>query len=62
MNKAASYNNGLIQPFVNYNFKEGFYLTSSPVLTVDWDAPSGEKWTVPSAAASARSSISAGCR
>ena len=24
------YNNGLIQPFVNYNFKGGFYLTSAP--------------------------------
>ena len=45
--RGGSYNNGLIQPFVNYNFKEGFYLTSSPILTVNWDAPSGEKWTVP---------------
>ena len=32
---------------VNYNFKEGFYLTSAPILTVDWDAANGEKWTVP---------------
>ena len=32
---------------VNYNFKEGFYLTSAAILTVDWDAASGEKWTVP---------------
>jgi hypothetical protein len=45
--QGGSYNNGLIQPFINYNFKEGFYLTSSPVLTVDWNADSGQQWTVP---------------
>src|SRR5262245_45104950 len=45
--RGGSYNNGLIQPFVNYNFKEGFYLTSAPIATVDWKAASGEKWTVP---------------
>jgi hypothetical protein len=42
----ADYNNGLVQPFVNYNFHGGLYLTSSPILTVDWKAD-GEKWTVP---------------
>jgi hypothetical protein len=45
--QGGSYNNGLIQPFVNYNFKEGFYLTSAPILTVDWKADSGQQWTVP---------------
>jgi hypothetical protein len=34
-------------PFVNYNFKEGFYLTSAPIATVNWKADSGNKWTVP---------------
>ena len=29
---------GLIQPFVNYNFKGGLYLDSSPIITVDWKA------------------------
>ena len=33
---SPSYNNGLIQPFLNYNFKSGMYLTSSPVITVNW--------------------------
>ena len=23
------------------------YLTTSPILTVDWDADSGQQWTVP---------------
>ena len=45
--RGGSYNNGLIQPFVNYNFKGGFYLTSAPLLTVDWKADSGQQWTVP---------------
>ena len=45
--RGGSYNNGLIQPFVNYNFKEGFYLTSAPIATVNWDAAGGQKWTVP---------------
>jgi len=45
--QGGSYSNGLIQPFVNYNFKEGFYLTSAPILTVDWQADSGQQWTVP---------------
>jgi hypothetical protein len=45
--EGGSYNNGLIQPFVNYNFPAGFYLTSAPIATVNWNAASGQKWTVP---------------
>jgi hypothetical protein len=45
--RGGAYNNGLIQPFLNYNFPGGFYLTSAPILTVDWKADSGQKWTVP---------------
>ena len=45
----ASVNQFLIQPFVNYNFptKPGRYLTFSPVITSNWEADSGQKWTVP---------------
>ncbi len=43
----GAYNNGLVQPFVNYNFAGGLYLTSAPILTVDWKADSGQQWTVP---------------
>ncbi len=46
-NGAPSYNNGLIQPFLNYNFKGGTYLTSAPILTVNWEADSGDQWIVP---------------
>jgi hypothetical protein len=38
----------LIQPFVNYNMAGGWYLTSSPVITANWNPPPGAgKWNVP---------------
>ena len=40
-------NKMLIQPFLNYNMEEGWYLTSSPILTADWSADSSNQWTVP---------------
>jgi hypothetical protein len=43
----GSYNNGLIQPFVNYNFPGGFYVTSAPIITVNWKADRSQRWTVP---------------
>ena len=36
-----------IQPFVNYNLGDGWALSLSPVMTANWDADSGEQWTVP---------------
>lgn len=36
------------QPFVNYNFDRGWYLSSSPVITANWKADnSDDTWTVP---------------
>jgi len=40
-------NQMLVQPFLNYNFKGGAYLTSSPIITANWQADSGDTWTVP---------------
>jgi hypothetical protein len=37
----------LIQPFVNYNLPDAWYLVSAPILTANWEASSGNKWTVP---------------
>jgi hypothetical protein len=37
----------LIQPFVNYNLPDGLYLVSAPIITADWEASSGNQWTVP---------------
>lgn len=36
-----------LQPFVNYNFGEGWALAFSPIITANWDAPEGDEWTVP---------------
>jgi hypothetical protein len=35
------------QPIVNYNLQKGWYLSSTPVLTANWEAESGEKWSIP---------------
>jgi hypothetical protein len=37
----------LVQPFVNYNFSRGWYLVSSPIITSNWEARSGQQWTLP---------------
>lgn len=36
-----------MQPFVNYNFGQGWYLTSAPILTGNWEAAGSDQWTVP---------------
>jgi hypothetical protein len=40
-------NQMLIQPFVNYNMKKGWYLVSSPFITADWKRAANDRWTVP---------------
>jgi hypothetical protein len=42
-------NQMLLQYFINYNMKKGWYLTSQPIITANWNspAPSGSVWTVP---------------
>jgi hypothetical protein len=42
-----SVNQTLIQPFVNYNLSDGWYLVSSPIITANWEEDSGDRWTVP---------------
>jgi len=42
-----SYNNFLLQPFLNYNFLGGLYLTTAPIITADWKADSSQRWTMP---------------
>ena len=43
----ADVNQFLVEPFVNYNLPKGWYLISDMVITSNWDAPSGQRWTVP---------------
>lgn len=42
-----SVNSFLLQPFINYNFKTGWYLTTSPLVTANWQAGTGNRWTLP---------------
>ena len=35
------------QWFVNYNLAHGWALGSAPIITCDWEAPSGEECTIP---------------
>jgi len=36
----------LLQYFVNYNLPDGWYLSTAPILTADWEADD-DAWTVP---------------
>jgi hypothetical protein len=36
-----------LQPFVNYNLDDGWFVTSVPIITADWEADSDHRWTVP---------------
>ena len=42
-----SVNQMLLQYFINYNMKKGWYITIQPILTANWEASSGNVWTVP---------------
>jgi hypothetical protein len=37
----------LVEPFVNYNLDNGWYLISDSVITYDWKIKSGDKMTLP---------------
>jgi hypothetical protein len=40
-------NQMLLQPFVNYNLPHKWYLTSSPIITSNWEVRPSERWVVP---------------
>jgi hypothetical protein len=42
-----SVNAMLVQPFINYNLDKGWYLTSAPIMTANWNAKDSDVWTVP---------------
>lgn len=46
-NGRADVNQFMVQPFVNYNFDQGWYAYSDPAITANWDAASGDVWTLP---------------
>jgi len=43
----ADYNLFTAQYFVNYNFGKGWAVGTAPVISANWKADSGEKWTIP---------------
>ncbi|MEJ2009239.1 MAG: neuromedin U [Acidobacteriota bacterium] len=40
-------NQMLLQYFVTRQLKKGWYVTSSPILTANWEASNGNRWVVP---------------
>ena len=45
--KEPDVNQFLLQYFVNYNLKHGWYLTSAPIITANWNRASDDQWTLP---------------
>ena len=43
----ADVNQFLFQYFINYNLADGWYLSSAPIITANWEADSGNQWTIP---------------
>ena len=43
----ANVNQMSLQYFINYNLKKGWALSMSPTITANWQASSGNVWTVP---------------
>jgi hypothetical protein len=41
------YNMFLTQPFANYNFGEGWYVGSAPIITANWLTAGNKAWTLP---------------
>jgi len=40
-------NFSLAQYFINYNFDDGWYFSSTPTITANWAADSEDRWTIP---------------
>ncbi len=35
------------QIFVTKNLQKGWYVNTAPIITANWEAPSGDQWTIP---------------
>jgi hypothetical protein len=44
---APDVNSFYIQPTVNYKLGNGYYLTSAPLITANWESEPGNRWAVP---------------
>jgi hypothetical protein len=43
----AEVNQTAIQPFLNYNLEDGWYLSTAPTIIANWSAASSPQWTIP---------------
>ena len=43
----ANVDQTLIEPFLNYNLDNGWFLLTDIVMTANWEANSNNRWTVP---------------
>ncbi len=43
----APVNQMMLQYFVTYNFSDGSYISSSPIITANWLAKGNDRWVVP---------------
>ena len=42
-----SVNQLLMEPFINYNLSDGWYLLTDMIITANWQAESDNRWTIP---------------
>jgi hypothetical protein len=47
VNNGPDINLFTLQPFINFNIPPGWSITTAPIITADWSAPEGQKWTLP---------------
>jgi hypothetical protein len=40
-------NSFTVQPFINFNLPRAWAISTAPLITSNWSAPEGERWTVP---------------
>ena len=40
-------NKSTFQPIINYNMSDGWYVSATTTMTANWEARSGDEWTVP---------------
>lgn len=36
-----------LQPFINFNLPDGWAISTAPLITANWSAPSDQTWTIP---------------
>ncbi len=47
VNNGPPINQFLVQPFINFNIPKGWAIVTAPIITSNWSAAEGERWTVP---------------